>query len=558
MLAESASDLFGEGPPASLRRLSTTLARTPERIDTTSYEVRQKTLNRHSANFDSAKAELTQWMLPRQLPPMEAAIELELTLPDSLHTMLRASLRRQKLAAISHTSPELDSLDAALTRLITLRAARAESNATLIDEASGALSPLVGTAERAQIRELAWQLYNAADLLRNTLSIQEASVRFAAIDLDLRTRLLLEDAMSRLSEVAGTLAHATLTLQKALSQIPVPDPDSLHLFAAAIENTLLQQERSLASLQNVLSSLDEEAPLQRPLHLLSDATALYEGVHRDLVSLDEALSAQLNTDLQNYGLKIFLTVLFVLVGLAVVRVAIWLLNTASERSASRRLFYKRLIPIARLIVLSVTTYIVLAYVFKLDQRSLLAAGAAIGVAIGFAAQDILKNIFGGMIIIFDQPFQVGDKIRVGDTYGEVVSIGLRATRIVTPDDNLVTVPNAHVINSQIANANTGALHCQVVVELYVPGWSDATKAKAIAYGAAANSKYVFLGKPIVVNIRDEFKMTFLTRLAVKAYVLDTRYEFAFASDVTESAKAEFRKQGYYDQLIDNGVSTTAP
>jgi small-conductance mechanosensitive channel len=188
-------------------------------------------------------------------------------------------------------------------------------------------------------------------------------------------------------------------------------------------------------------------------------------------------------------------------------------------------------------------YVIIAEIFQVGGSDLLAAGAAIGVAIGFAAQDILKNIFGGILIILDQPFQVGDKINVGGTYGEVVSIGLRSTRIVTPDDNLVTVPNAQVVDGQVANANAGALDCQVVTDLYLPGWVDVMKAKAIAYQAAANSKYVYLDKPIVVIVRDEFKETFLTHLKVKAYVLDTRYEFTFMSDVTEMAKAEFLREG---------------
>ncbi|MCB0314052.1 MAG: mechanosensitive ion channel, partial [Calditrichaeota bacterium] len=53
-------------------------------------------------------------------------------------------------------------------------------------------------------------------------------------------------------------------------------------------------------------------------------------------------------------------------------------------------------------------------------------------AIGFAAQDILKNIFGGLMLLLDRPFQVGDKIEAGGHYGEVVQIGLRTVRIVTP------------------------------------------------------------------------------------------------------------------------------
>jgi small-conductance mechanosensitive channel len=165
------------------------------------------------------------------------------------------------------------------------------------------------------------------------------------------------------------------------------------------------------------------------------------------------------------------------------------------------------------------------------------------VALGIAAQDILKNVFGGLIVLFDQPFQVGDKIKVGGSYGEVVAIGLRSTRIVTPDDNLVTVPNAQVVEGQVANANAGELNCQVVTDLWLPGWVDEAAAKEIAFEAASSSKYVFLNKPIVVLVQDQFDHLFLTHLKVKAYVLDPRYEFLFMSDVTERARAGFRAAG---------------
>lgn len=247
--------------------------------------------------------------------------------------------------------------------------------------------------------------------------------------------------------------------------------------------------------------------------------------------------------IQHLGRNILLAILTILAFYYIIRSIAWTLERFSEQSATRRLFFKRLVPIVRILVWSLAIYIILIPIFQLEESQLISAWAAIGIAVGFASQDILKNIFGGIIIIIDQPFQVGDKINIQGTYGEVTSIGLRSTRIVTPDDNLVSVPNAQVVESQVANANAGALDCQVVIDLYLPGWVDVLEAKAIAYDAAANSNYVYLEKPIVVNIKDVFKETFLTHLAVKAYVIDTRYEFAFASDVTESAKAEFQRKG---------------
>lgn len=246
---------------------------------------------------------------------------------------------------------------------------------------------------------------------------------------------------------------------------------------------------------------------------------------------------------RNLGLNLFWTMVVLVSTTLMVRAAAWLLDALAERSPARRLFYKRLVPVLRIVLWILAVYVVVRLIFRVDAQGFLAAAAAVGVAVGFAAQDLLKNLFGGLILVFDQPFQVGDKISVGGTYGEVVSIGLRSTRIVTADDNLVSVPNAQVVDQQVANANAGQLNCQVVTDLWLPGWVDEARAKRVAFDAAASSKYVFLSKPIVVLVSDQFQETFLTRVRVKAYVLDPRYEFLFQSDVTERAREGFREAG---------------
>jgi small-conductance mechanosensitive channel len=252
---------------------------------------------------------------------------------------------------------------------------------------------------------------------------------------------------------------------------------------------------------------------------------------------------QAREEVRSFGLGVVWALLVLILFNYTIRTLVWVLDQLAESSVTRRLFYKKLVPITRILLWVFAAYLIVRVIFQVDAQGFLAAAAAVGVAIGFAAQDLLKNLFGGIILVFDQPFQVGDKISAGGTYGEVVSIGLRSTRIVTPDDNLVSVPNAQVVDGQVANANAGELNCQVVTNLYLPGWIDEAQAKKIAFEAAASSKYVYLNKPIVVLVKDEFKETFLTHLKVKAYVLDPRYEFLFESDVTERARAGFRDAG---------------
>jgi small-conductance mechanosensitive channel len=249
------------------------------------------------------------------------------------------------------------------------------------------------------------------------------------------------------------------------------------------------------------------------------------------------------SQVRSFGVGVLWSIVVVFLFNLLIHAVAWVLDQLSERSARRRLFFKGLVPIVRIVLWLFAAYLIVRVIFRVDAQGIVAGAAALGVAIGFAAQDLLKNLFGGIILVFDQPFQVGDKIRVGETYGEVTSIGLRSTRIVTPDDNRVSVPNAQVVDQQVANANAGELNCQVVIDLYLPADADEVVAKRIAFESAVDSKYVYLNKPIVVLVQEELQWRVFTRIRVKAYVLDPRHEFLFASDVTERARAGFREAG---------------
>lgn len=294
--------------------------------------------------------------------------------------------------------------------------------------------------------------------------------------------------------------------------------------AATLDGILMLQARILARLDSLEGA---------GAHAAADSPGEAAGI-----DLEEA-----RDDVTNLGYGIFWSIVVLLVFHFAIRAVIWLLETLSERSGTRRLTFKWLIPITRMLLWGIAGYLIVSTIFRVDAQGILAASAALGLALGIAAQDLLKNIFGGLIVVFDQPFQVGDKISVGDTYGEVVSIGLRSTRIVTADDDLVSVPNSQVVEEQVANANAGQLNCQVVTDLFLPGTVDERRAKEIAFEAAVNSKYVFLEQPIQVFIEDEFRTTFVTRVRVRAYVLDPRFEFLLRSDITERARAGFRGAG---------------
>lgn len=178
-----------------------------------------------------------------------------------------------------------------------------------------------------------------------------------------------------------------------------------------------------------------------------------------------------------------------------------------------------------------------------SQETFLAAVGSVAIAIGLGAQDLIKNLIGGLVILTDRPYQLGDRVRIGDAYGEIDHIGLRSTKLTTPDDTRVTIPNATLLNTSAFNANSGVPDCQVVTDLFLPPDTDPAEALRIAYEAACASPYTSMLKPVITLVADGFDRRPYLRLRVKAYVYDHRFEPRMQSDITARAKAEFLRQG---------------
>lgn len=232
------------------------------------------------------------------------------------------------------------------------------------------------------------------------------------------------------------------------------------------------------------------------------------------------------------------------------RVVEWLLTALAERSPRLRIRFKQAIPIVRILLWTAALYVTAFGIFRPGQTGALVglvAGAAVG--IGLAAQDLLRDLMGGVTLVLDRPFQVGDRVRIAEHYGEVLSIGMRSVKLRTPDDSQVTVPNSLAVRSSVSNASSGNLACQVVSDLWLPADAPVAEARRVAYEAAASSRFVDLSRPLEVAVESEFRETFLLHLRVKAYVLDHRDEVRFRTDVTERAQTELVRRGIVDREL---------
>lgn len=111
--------------------------------------------------------------------------------------------------------------------------------------------------------------------------------------------------------------------------------------------------------------------------------------------------------------------------------------------------------VTKLLILLFASYSLLM-VWGINPVGWLASAGIVGIAVGFAAKDTLANLFSGLFILADSPYQIGDFINL-DTgeRGEITAIGMRSTRLLTRADVEITVPNAVIANAKITNESGG-------------------------------------------------------------------------------------------------------
>jgi small-conductance mechanosensitive channel len=126
----------------------------------------------------------------------------------------------------------------------------------------------------------------------------------------------------------------------------------------------------------------------------------------------------------------------------------------------------------------------------IQLKTLIAASAVLAVGIGFGLQNIAQNFISGVILLVDESVRNGDYIKVGDSLGTVVDIGLRATRIVTREDTMIIVPNSALITTDVINQSRPSAHLRIQVSASVAYDSDIDQVKQILIDVAAGHNAV--------------------------------------------------------------------
>jgi len=183
----------------------------------------------------------------------------------------------------------------------------------------------------------------------------------------------------------------------------------------------------------------------------------------------------------------------------------------------------RLIPLLKNILEAVV--IVLAVFFILDVwdvniTPLLGTAGLAGIALSFAVKDSLANIIGGIQLVIDKTFKVGDKVELesGDM-GVILDIGLRSTKLRTYDNEVIYIPNGQLANARIKNFTVPDLSIRVNVNFGVEYGSETEKVRNVVLNAVrATAGVLEEPEPVVQFLKmSDFSLDFVARAWVASY-----------------------------------------
>ncbi len=196
---------------------------------------------------------------------------------------------------------------------------------------------------------------------------------------------------------------------------------------------------------------------------------------------------------------------------------VWARHWAKKSQSSVDTIIPLIHQFSKMMILLLGIFIILSEVWEKDLTGFFAGLGIAGIIIGFALKDSFSNIFGGISIILDKNYKVGDRIKVesGDT-GIVYDISLRSTRIKNWDNELIIIPNGKMANSKIHNYVQPDVKARSVIEFGVAYGSDINKVKDVVLNTVKKIENV-LEEPapsVIFSEANDFSLDFKARFWV--------------------------------------------
>jgi small-conductance mechanosensitive channel len=198
-------------------------------------------------------------------------------------------------------------------------------------------------------------------------------------------------------------------------------------------------------------------------------------------------------------------------------------------------------------ILFITAIIIALDMLGVNIMPFVAGAGVAGVAIGFAAKDTLSNLIAGILLIVDRPFEVGDRIEVWSapagsaTWGDVIDIGLRATKIRTTDNIIIVIPNNEIMTRDIINYTLNGEKIRVRINIGVAYDADIQKAKDLIIKVAESADWIAHDPAPKVVVRNFGESS--VDLQLRVWINEARHRMNTISYITDKVKEVFDSEG---------------
>ena len=193
--------------------------------------------------------------------------------------------------------------------------------------------------------------------------------------------------------------------------------------------------------------------------------------------------------------------------------------------------------LVRLIVIIVGFFIAItASGFPVDKLTVVLGALSVGIGLGM--QNIVNNFVSGIILIFERPFQIGDFIELADKKGKVLDIGIRASRMLTPQGSEVIVPNGDLLSGRLVNWTLSNSYLKTEFLLKVNSETDITTIKKVIEEEVAKAENVVKNMP--VEILFNTIGTDNIELKVEVWINNVYNETSFKGKILEQIFTNFK------------------
>ena len=157
------------------------------------------------------------------------------------------------------------------------------------------------------------------------------------------------------------------------------------------------------------------------------------------------------------------TLLLLIVGIVVVRIIIAIVNRMLKKSSLEKAAHGLIRSVIRA-VLYILLGLICASALGIDVTGIVALASVVTLAVSLALQNSLTNLIGGFTLLYTHPFASGHYVEIAGQSGTVLEIGMAYTKLTTPDNKIVSIPNASVVSAEIVNYTiTGTRRVDVAV-----------------------------------------------------------------------------------------------